>query len=112
MSEFSTRLKIALNNKGIRASTLAYRTGVDRSTISNYLNGKYKAKSEMVEKLAAVLGVSSAWLDGFDVPMNSPKSSPQLTESEELILDLFRSVPEEHRELVLQMIRAAINTKG
>ncbi len=69
MSVFSTRLKIALQNKNMKPSTLAYRIGVDRSTISNYLNDRYKAKSEMIEKMAQVLSVSSAWLDGFDVPM-------------------------------------------
>ena len=44
MSVFATRLKIALENKNMKPSTLAYRIGVDRSTISNYLNGRYKAK--------------------------------------------------------------------
>lgn len=69
MSVFSLRLKLALESRNMRPSVLAYRVGVDRSTISNYLNGRYKAKSEMIEKMANVLSVSSAWLDGFDVPM-------------------------------------------
>lgn len=67
---FSTRLRIALDCKGMKPAILAYRLGVDRSTISNYLNGKYKAKIEMVRKIAKILGVSADWLSGMDVPMD------------------------------------------
>lgn len=69
MSKFSTRLKIALENKGMRPAMLACLANVDRSTISNYLNDRYVAKFEMVRKLATVLNVSPEWLSGEDVPM-------------------------------------------
>ena len=41
---------------------------------------------------------------------NSP-GEPQLTEGEELLLDLFRRVPEDKQELVLQMIRVALGNQ-
>lgn len=70
MSKFITRLKIAMERKGIKQSVLAYRIGVDRSYISNYLSGKYKPSDELLTKIAEVLNVSKAWLAGYDVPMS------------------------------------------
>ena len=71
------RLRIALDRKGMKQSVLAYRVGVDRSYISIYLSGKYKPSAEIHNKIAEVLGVSSAWLSGFDVPM---LETPEATE--------------------------------
>lgn len=44
--------------------------------------------------------------------MNKKKSPDelQLTEGEKAMLELFRQVPEDQQQLVLQMIRAALNT--
>ena len=113
MSLFARRLKIALQRKDMKPSVLAYRLGVDRSTISNYLNSRYKAKSEMMMKIALVLDVSPDWLNGFDVPMEK-ETSPEdsLNEGEKMLLDLFRRVPEDQQQLVLQMIRVALNNQG
>ena len=65
--------------------------------------------------MAKALNVSEAWLMGYDVPMErelpskpSPSSDPQLSEGEMLLLELFRRVPEEQQQLVLQMIRVAL----
>ena len=115
MSVFATRLKIALENKNMKPSTLAYRICVDRSTISNYLNGRYKAKSEMIEKMAQVLSVSSAWLDGFDVPMErekTPPEEPKLSEGEEELLKLIRLMPSDMKALYLETLRATLKGIG
>ena len=66
---FAQRLREALQNKGMRPSTLAYRLELDRSTISNYMNGKYRPKREMHERIAEILNVNPDWLAGYDVPM-------------------------------------------
>lgn len=111
MSVFATRLKIALENKNMRPSTLAYRIGVDRSTISNYLNGRYKAKSEMIEKMAQVLSVSSAWLDGFDVPMErekSPSQNDELSENRKKLIQFAQSVPEDKVDLVIRIMKSIL----
>ena len=46
-----------------------------------------------------------------DEENNSPEET-ELSEGEKMLLDLFRQVPEDQRQLVLGMIRAALNTKG
>ena len=35
-----------------------------------------------------------------------------LTEGEKMLLDIFRLVPEENKQMVVEMIRAALKTKG
>ena len=70
MATFSERLRTALNNKNMKQSVLAYKLGINRSYISNYLAGKYSARPETIAKMAKILDVSEAWLNGFDVPMH------------------------------------------
>lgn len=79
MATFSERLKFALEKKGMKQTVLAYRVGVDRSYISNYLSGKYRPNAETHNKIADVLGVSAAWLSGFDVPMHEEPSEIDLS---------------------------------
>ena len=45
---------------------------------------------------------------GWEEKTISP-SEPELTEGEKVLLDLFRRVPEENQQMVLQMIRVALN---
>ena len=110
---FSKRLRAALKDRNMKQSVLAYRLGCDRSTISNYLSGRYEAKRETITKIAEVLQVSPQWLAGFDVPRDglTAPSEPQLNDGEEKLLELFRSVPEQDRDLVLQMIEVALSNK-
>jgi hypothetical protein len=41
---------------------------------------------------------------------NSPSENPVLSEGEKLMLDLFKQIPENKQEMVLEMIRAALKT--
>jgi repressor LexA len=70
MNDFKTRLKEAMDLRGIRATTLAAESGVSKARISQYLHGIYVPKTDAVLSLAAVLGVSEGWLLGKEgVPM-------------------------------------------
>ena len=69
MATFGERLKTALEYRNMKKSVLAYRLGIDRSYITNYINEKYRARPEMIDKMAEILGVSPAWLNGYDVNM-------------------------------------------
>lgn len=53
--------------RGMSQTELSKATGIPRPTISNYVNGKYEAKNDGVYLIAKALGVSEAWLMGFDV---------------------------------------------
>jgi transcriptional regulator with XRE-family HTH domain len=107
MSDFATRLKTALSNKGMRPSVLAYKLGVDRSTISNYLNNRYKPKNELTIRISEILGVSPAWLHGIE-EKNFSTEEISLTDGERAWLDLYRSMSEEERALFLRRFGAEI----
>lgn len=113
--ELKDRLREALDHKGMKPADLADITGIPKSMVSYYLSGKSVPRADRIYEIAKVLDVSEAWIMGFDVPMEKEKQvSPderQLTEGEEALLALFRRVPEDKQQLVLQMIRAAISTQ-
>lgn len=109
------RIAEALKVKGIRQAELCKLAKVPKSSLSLYLSGAYEPKQDRVYDMAKALNVSEAWLMGYDVPMErqekkSPEE-PQLTEGEQMLLDLFRQVPEDKQELVLNMIALALKTK-
>ena len=66
---FSNRLKKVMSLRGIKQVDLVRKTDIDKSLISNYVNGNYTAKQENIHTLAKVLNVDDSWLMGFDVPM-------------------------------------------
>ena len=109
------RIAEALRIKGIRQADLCKLAKVPKSSLSLYLSGAYEPKQDRIYDMAKALNVSEAWLMGYDVPMErqeqkkSPEE-PQLTEGEKTMLELFRLVPEDKQQLVLQMIRVALNT--
>ena len=116
----SIRIRKALSIRNMTQSELCARAKISKSTLSEYLNGKYVPRQDKVFILAQALDVDPVWLWGYDVPMEKkeeqpvePKNSPgelQLTEGEKVLLDLFNRVPKDQQQLVLQMIRAALGT--
>ena len=66
---FSNRLNAAMRIRNIKATELSIITGIAKSSLSEYINGKYEAKQDGVYLLAKALNVSEAWLMGLDVPM-------------------------------------------
>ncbi len=113
-STTAERLKQAMDEAHMKQADLARATGLAKGGISNYVTGKYEPKSDVISKLAKALDVSEMWLWGYDVPKErTKKGSPdemQLSEGEKVLIDLFRRVPEDQQKLVLQMIRAALDT--
>ena len=68
-SSFLIRFQQAMNERNIKQSDLAERTGLGKSAISQYATGKYEPKQRALHLLAEVLDVSEMWLMGYDVPM-------------------------------------------
>ena len=65
----SDRLILALDRLNMKAQELADRSGVNKASISQYVNGTHAPSNISAGKMAEVLGVSPVWLMGFDVPM-------------------------------------------
>lgn len=110
----AVRLKKALSIRNMTQSELCQKTKIPKSALSEYVKGLYDPKQDRLLILAEALNVDPVWLMGYDIPMENEdkKSSPHdsLTEGEELMLKLFRQIPEDRQPIVLAMIEAALCT--
>lgn len=68
VSTLKTRLKEAMSDCGISQSELARAINVDRSNLSHWINGRSDCRYETLKKMATVLKVNVAWLEGYDAP--------------------------------------------
>ena len=112
------RIKKALLIKGMKQSDLCRLTKIPKSALSQYISGAFEPKQDRIYLMAKALNVNETWLMGLDVPMerqdklkNSSSDKIELTEGESMLLDIFRRVPEDKQELVLQMIRVALGNQ-
>lgn len=80
---FANRLSEALVLRNIKPSQLAERTGIDKSKISSYMSGRFKAKQDGIHIISKYLDVDPAWLMGYDVPME--RAYDPLQDAKELI---------------------------
>ena len=63
------RLLKALNQVDMKAQELADRSGLNKASISQYVNGTHAPSNISAGRMAIVLGVNPVWLMGYDVPM-------------------------------------------
>lgn len=74
-SDFKTRFKEALDLKEKTMADISKITGISRSSLSEYSNGKFVPKQDKVFLISKALDVSPSWLMGFDVDINNHKKS-------------------------------------
>lgn len=80
-TELKDRLVEGLKIRGMRATDLSEKTGINKTTISYYINGKTVPRSSKLYLIAQALDVSEAWLLGYDVPIqrsDAQKKNDQL----------------------------------
>lgn len=81
----SVRLKKALDLRNLKQVDVVEKTGISKSLLSMYINGKAEPRQNNIHKLAKLLNVNETWLMGYDVPMEK-ESQVKLT-SNAVILD-------------------------
>ena len=67
MDTIASRLRTALEIRGMKQAELVELTGIGKSSISTYLRGSYIPKQKNIYKMAKALNVNEAWLMGEDV---------------------------------------------
>lgn len=113
MSTVGDNISIIRKRLGWTQEELANKMGYkSKSTINKIELGINDIPQSKIVKFADVLGTTPATLMGWDEEerKESPEE-PKLSEGEKMLLDLFRQVPEDKQELVLQMISLALKTK-
>lgn len=104
---FAENLIYYVNRSGKDQKEIAAVIGVAPSTFNEWIKAKKYPRIDKIELLANYFGILKSDLIE---DKNSP-DEPKLTEGEEMLLHLFRSVPEDQQTMVLEMIRVALNRK-
>jgi repressor LexA len=114
--DMARKIKELRQQQGLTLEQVANVVGVGKSTVRKWETGMIaNMKRDKIAALAQALGTTPAYLMGWKEETDEPKNSPDqtiLTEGEEMLLKLFRQVPEKNQAMVLEMIRAAVNTQG
>ena len=105
------RLRKALDECGMKPQELADKTGIGKSSISQYLNGSHAPSNISSGKIGKVLNVEPLWLMGFDVEQRKTFDVKQGNEDFE-ILDKFSMLDERDKQIVLNMIESMISSKN
>ena len=109
MSQISDKILQILLEKEISYGELSERTGIPKSALQRYATGETeKIPIDRLEKIAAAIGSSSVILMGWEKEKTPDETD--LTEGEKSLIELFRKVPKDRQDLVLQMIEAALKT--
>ena len=105
------RIKALRQEKGLTLEQVADVVGVGKSTVRKWETGMIaNMRRDKIADLAKALGTTPAYLMGWkedDKKENSPNERT-LTEGEELMLQLFRQIPEDKQAAALEMLRAAL----
>lgn len=108
---FAKNLNRYLNRFGVDQKIVAEAVGVAPSTFNEWSKGKKYPRIDKIELLAQYFGVLKSDLIENKDEVSYSHGQFSLTEGEQMLLDLFRQVPADKQTLVLQMIRAALETK-
>lgn len=117
------RLRELREQHGYSYRELAALSNISKSAIVMYEQNKRNPKREVLEAFADIFNVDIDYLIGrSDIKSvygkeieklrekaQTPPTEPKLTEGEEMLLQLFRQIPEEQQRVFLEMGRVFAN---
>ena len=106
---FAKNLSRFVARSGKSQKEIAEVLDVSPASFNNWINGIKYPRIDKIERIANYFGILKS-----DLIEEEKEDSPgqlQLTEGEKAILALFRQVPAEHQDMVVEMIRVALKQK-
>lgn len=104
----ASRLRFALNMRGMTQQQLADASGVSKYMISHYVNGRHAITNMTAPPMAKVLKVNPLWLMGFDVEMREPTESDRITLSltaeEMAVINQYRCADDAVKKVILKIL--------
>ena len=105
MGEISKRILLSIQNANISYGELSKATGIPKSALQRYATGATpKIPIDRIESIARATNVTAEYLMGWEEDIEENN----LSADEQALLDLFRLIPEEQKDLVITMIKAAL----
>lgn len=105
------RLQLALSNANMKPQELADKSGVNKSSIRQYINGSHAPSNISSGKMGKILNVEPMWLMGFDVEMRKELSSKS-AKNDMIFLEKFSILNERDKKIVMSMIDSMLSNKG
>ena len=106
---FARNLRYYMERSGMNQKEMARIVGVSAPAFCEWLNAKKYPRIDKIEILANYFGILKS--DLIEDKSKNTHDKRELTEGEEMLLDLFNQVPEESQQMVLEMIRIALKKK-
>jgi len=98
------RLMELLEVSKLSQTELCNKCGLNKSALSNYLNGDREPRQDKLSLIADAFGIDPAWLMGYDTPMYPvPPTDNDATASE--IMSIYRELNTEGRQDMLKHAR-------
>lgn len=111
-NELAVKIKQLRLEKGLTLEQVATIVGVGKSTVRKWETGMIANMGrDKIALLAKALGTTPAYLMGWKEELKNSPDESKLTEGEEMLLQLFRQVPENKQQVVLEMIRLALKSQ-
>lgn len=104
---FAKNLVYYLSICGREQKEVAEDIGVPTSTFNEWVKAKKYPRIDKIEKLANYFKIKKS--DLIEDKKNTPEE-PTLTEGEQLLLNLFRQIPEAQQQVFLEMGRVYANS--
>ena len=104
---FAKNLVYYLSVSGREQKEVAEKIGVATSTFNDWTKGKKYPRIDKIELLANYFRIKKS--DLIEDKATAPDQL-QLTEGEQLLLNLFRQIPEEQQQVFLEMGRVYANS--
>ena len=117
-NELSRKIKELRLSRNMTLEQVADIVGVGKSTVRKWETGMIaNMKRDKIALLAKALGTTPAYLMGWKEETSAEKhtlspNEQKLTEGEELLLELFRQIPEDAQKMYLEVLRAALKNQS
>ena len=96
------RIHNIIDDRDIKQKVLAKRLGIPLSTLNGYMTGRNQFPCDILPKIARELNVTTDYLLELTDDLDPPFS---LSGTERRMVEQFRTLTSEQRELILQNIR-------
>lgn len=92
ITDTRNRLIELMEYYNINQTELCNRSGLQKSALSNYLNGDREPRQNQISLIADAFNINPTWLMGYDVQMEMPEIKRESIESDISNADVFKAV--------------------
>lgn len=109
---FAQNLLYYVKRSGKDQKVLAEIVGVSPSTFNEWIKAKKYPRIDKIEILANYFGILKSDLIEVKNEENNSPDQTKLTEGEEMLLNLFRQIPEDAQKMYLEVLRASLKNQS